>query len=213
MDINQLLYQHQIALMNAAALEKAGQLRSNFDLVQYYAKRINEYRMKRGLSEDFVKDLADVPASEHATDDEFIPVVAVSMQAALVADLMIAEMLIEKATDNASLPHAPPLPYLGDVIVQLSKLQSDLCSVSAVLSERLAPTGYVAGQAPQAGLSNWENEGGGLADAYQPSTPHSPSFDRFIKLLDEAPTIHDFRARKIRNMINLRNNVEVANDE
>lgn len=48
MDLNQLLYQHQRALMNER--ESAGREDRNtyFDLVEYYAKRIREHRQNIG---------------------------------------------------------------------------------------------------------------------------------------------------------------------
>lgn len=50
MDINQLLYHHQISLMAVSQAQRDGRALPNFDLPRYYAKRITEYRDNRGLS-------------------------------------------------------------------------------------------------------------------------------------------------------------------
>ncbi|KTE18858.1 hypothetical protein ATE67_17380 [Sphingopyxis sp. H050] len=50
MDINQLLYHHQMALMAAGQAQRDGNTLPNFDLPRHYAKRIDEYREVRGLS-------------------------------------------------------------------------------------------------------------------------------------------------------------------
>lgn len=49
MDLNQLLYHHQMALIAANRAHRDGRPASNFDLPRYYAKRIDEYRARRGL--------------------------------------------------------------------------------------------------------------------------------------------------------------------
>jgi hypothetical protein len=49
MDLNQLLYHHQMALIAANRAHRDGRAHSNFDLPRYYAKRISEYRARRGL--------------------------------------------------------------------------------------------------------------------------------------------------------------------
>src|SRR3546814_17904848 len=51
MDLNQLLYHHQIALIAVSRARHDGHLLSNFDLPRYYSKRIAEYRDRRGLTD------------------------------------------------------------------------------------------------------------------------------------------------------------------
>jgi len=50
MDLNELLYHHQIALMSVSQAARRGYATANFDLPLYYAKRINDYRDIRGLT-------------------------------------------------------------------------------------------------------------------------------------------------------------------
>ncbi|MFA7597228.1 MAG: hypothetical protein WCY92_12825 [Novosphingobium sp.] len=50
MDLNQLLYHHQVALLEELRSVPANG--SRFDLVQHYAKRIREYRRNIGLSRE-----------------------------------------------------------------------------------------------------------------------------------------------------------------
>lgn len=54
MDLNELLYHHQIALMSVSQAERRGHATANFDLPLYYAKRINDYRDIRGLTGDLI---------------------------------------------------------------------------------------------------------------------------------------------------------------
>ena len=49
MDLNQLLYNHQLALMNEQSSSSLDERETYFDLVQYYAKRIREFRERAGL--------------------------------------------------------------------------------------------------------------------------------------------------------------------
>src|SRR3546814_5496666 len=52
MDLNELLYHHQMALMTVGRAQRAGRSAVSFDLPCYYARRINEYRKRRGLTFD-----------------------------------------------------------------------------------------------------------------------------------------------------------------
>jgi len=54
MDLNELLYHHQIALMSVSQAERRGHATANFDLPLYYAKRINDYRDIRGLTGNLI---------------------------------------------------------------------------------------------------------------------------------------------------------------
>ena len=54
MDLNELLYHHQIALMSVSQAESRGHAAANFDLPLYYAKRINDYRDARGLTGNLI---------------------------------------------------------------------------------------------------------------------------------------------------------------
>jgi len=49
MDLNQLLYQHQIAVMNQQHSRSAEDQATYFNLVEYYSKRIREFRAGAGL--------------------------------------------------------------------------------------------------------------------------------------------------------------------
>ena len=47
MDLNQLLYHHQVALINVG---RAPKCRSRFDMANHYAKRITTMRSKTGAA-------------------------------------------------------------------------------------------------------------------------------------------------------------------
>lgn len=49
MDLNQLLFNHQLALMNQHAARGAEDEAAYFDLVGYYAERIRKQRISAGL--------------------------------------------------------------------------------------------------------------------------------------------------------------------
>jgi ribosome-binding protein aMBF1 (putative translation factor) len=51
MDLNQLLYNHQRALMNQRQSVGSVERETYFDLVEYYAKRIRECRRDHGISD------------------------------------------------------------------------------------------------------------------------------------------------------------------
>lgn len=49
MDLNQLLYNHQLAIMNQGSSRSVQDQGAYFDLVEYYSKRILEFREGAGL--------------------------------------------------------------------------------------------------------------------------------------------------------------------
>ncbi|MEE4155518.1 MAG: hypothetical protein V2I27_15270 [Erythrobacter sp.] len=51
MDLNQLLYNHQVALMNQRGSTVRADRETYFDLVEYYAKRIRDTRRVSGAGE------------------------------------------------------------------------------------------------------------------------------------------------------------------
>jgi hypothetical protein len=53
MDMNQLFYHHQMALIEADRAKRDGAGAAHSDLSHHYAKRIDEYRAQRGLTAYF----------------------------------------------------------------------------------------------------------------------------------------------------------------
>lgn len=51
MDLNQLLYNHQLALMNQRGSAARADHEAYFDLVEYYAQRIRDTRRTSGAGE------------------------------------------------------------------------------------------------------------------------------------------------------------------
>ncbi len=51
MDMNQLLYNHQLAKLNAQHSPSGKSRKSNFDLIDHYAGRITDWRRAEGLSD------------------------------------------------------------------------------------------------------------------------------------------------------------------
>lgn len=54
MDMNQLFYHHQIALMEADRSRRTGPATASFDLAHHYVRRINRFREGRGLAPNFL---------------------------------------------------------------------------------------------------------------------------------------------------------------
>ncbi len=121
MDLNQLLYHHQMALMAVSQARRDGHLLPNFDLPRYYAKRINEYRERRGLAdglagvieEDHDGPKADPPVSGPATD------YPVFLGDTLIAELLVNEALAMTEEERASFG-------LDDVVARLVEVQEDI---------------------------------------------------------------------------------------
>src|SRR3546814_7641331 len=65
-DLNQLLYHHQMALMAASRVRRDGDLLPGFDLPRYYEKRIAEYRERRGLANGFAAMTGQTDNSQRA---------------------------------------------------------------------------------------------------------------------------------------------------
>ena len=55
MDMNELFYRHQMALMATRPLHGASARHADFDLPGHYADRINAYRARRGMSKYFAE--------------------------------------------------------------------------------------------------------------------------------------------------------------
>lgn len=53
MDMNELFYRHQMALMAVGQLHGASARHADFDLSGHYADRIDAYRARRGMSKYF----------------------------------------------------------------------------------------------------------------------------------------------------------------
>ncbi|WP_447761751.1 hypothetical protein [Sphingopyxis panaciterrae] len=52
--MNQLFYYHQMAVITADRAHRKGEVPARFNLPNHYARRINQFRAKRGLEPDFV---------------------------------------------------------------------------------------------------------------------------------------------------------------
>jgi len=121
MDLNQLLYHHQMALMAVNQARRDGHLLPNFDLPRYYAKRINEYRERRGLADGLAAvaapehggPKADPPVSEPATD------YPVFVGDTLIAELLVNEALVMTEEERAAFG-------LDDVAARLAAVQEDI---------------------------------------------------------------------------------------
>ena len=53
MDMNELFYRHQMALMASPSLHGASARHADFDLSGHYADRIDAYRARRGMNKYF----------------------------------------------------------------------------------------------------------------------------------------------------------------
>jgi hypothetical protein len=55
MDMNELFYRHQMALMDLGRQRGASARHADFDLPGHYADRIDAYRVHRGMSRYFAR--------------------------------------------------------------------------------------------------------------------------------------------------------------
>ncbi|MCC2602753.1 hypothetical protein [Sphingopyxis yananensis] len=216
MDLNQLLYHHQIAIMNALNAEKAGRIAPNFDMVRYYTKRINAYRVDKGLSPGFVSWASHSPNNTKACGQEFGPAIAISMQAAFVADLMIAESLASKAPTSSMLS-STPAPFVGDIIQMISDMQGKAQAITLLLMDRLNQdedkvlvngNGLLTSQ-----LDEWENEGGAQAVKPRPPLLKTSIPPKSHLAMTVERNVHDIRAQALRDKINIRNIMDPSNDD
>lgn len=119
MDLNQLLYHHQMALMAVSQAQRDGQLLPNFDLPRYYSKRIDEYRERRGLGDTlaaFPDRPQNDPMPEAPAPDADYP--------AFVGDTLIAELLVNKVL---SMTAEERTAYALDAVIgRLADVQEEL---------------------------------------------------------------------------------------
>lgn len=120
MDLNQLLYHHQMALIAANRAHRDGRPHANFDLPRYYAKRIGEYRARRGLGVGpaLMADRdggprADPPTSAQGDD-----------YPAFLGDTLVAELLVNKALAMTEAERASCA--LGGIAERLTDLHEEL---------------------------------------------------------------------------------------
>lgn len=124
MDLNQLLYHHQLALMAVSQAQRDGQILPNFDLPRYYAKRIDEYRAQRGLDESFADLTEYAPGGPRADPPTSEPGDAYPV---FIGDTLIAELLINKAL---SMPDEERTAYaLEGIIDRLAEVQEALWAI------------------------------------------------------------------------------------
>jgi hypothetical protein len=89
MDLNDLLYHHQMALMSVSQAERDGDATTaNFDLPLYYARRINDYREIRGLTGNLIMAAGspgDAGLSGRAESDRYVGDMLLVAQPAILA--------------------------------------------------------------------------------------------------------------------------------
>ena len=121
MDLNQLLYHHQMALMAVSQARRDGHLLPSFDLPRYYAKRINEYREHRGLADGFAavtEQADDGPKSDPSVSDP------AADYPVFLGDTLIAELLVNEAL---SMTEEERISFgLGDIIGRLAEIQEEI---------------------------------------------------------------------------------------
>lgn len=121
MDLNQLLYHHQMALIAVSRARHDGHLLSNFDLPRYYSKRIAEYRDRRGLTDGPPTETrlgSARPKADQATSEP------VAGYADFLGDTLIAELLIHKALSMT--PQERSASALEDIVGRLAEIEEAL---------------------------------------------------------------------------------------
>jgi hypothetical protein len=67
MDMNELFYHHQMALIAAGQARRSGARLPDFDLPGHYARRIDDYRARRGMQKYFGRSLRKGPPAARVT--------------------------------------------------------------------------------------------------------------------------------------------------
>lgn len=212
MDLNQLLYHHQIALMAVSQAQRDGRILPHFDLPRYYAKRINEYREQRGLGDDLSaasepsqgQPRADPPTSE---PDAGYP--------AYIGDTLIAELLVNKALSMTSEERAACA--LDGIVGRLAGIQEDLWVVGRDI--------YRALELDEADLAQLASDANALRPAEGDEAVHLKPFrslseegivHSYVEQFRVGPfrysTIGDARAALLRQRIGSGSSGEQAND-
>jgi len=120
-DLNQLLYHHQMALMAANQARRDGEPLPNFDLPRYYAKRISEYRAKRGLDDTYSAVTDEVPVGPKADPATSEPVTGYP---AFIGDTLIAAILVSKVLSLT--PEERTAAALDGIVDRLAEMQEEL---------------------------------------------------------------------------------------
>src|SRR3546814_11994957 len=95
MDFDQLLYHHQMALIAVSRARRDGHPPSSFDLSDSYARRIAEYRDRRGLDDGPADKRRPGSARPKAAPDTAGPAAGAED---FVCDQLIAGRFINNAT-------------------------------------------------------------------------------------------------------------------
>jgi hypothetical protein len=139
-DLNQLLYHHQMALMAASQARRDGHILPNFDLPRYYAKRINEYRERRGLADGFyavTEHAEDGPKADPSTS-EYAADYPVFVGDTLVAEMLVNEALAMSDEQRSSFALDDIIGRLGDVQEEIWIIGRDIYRALGLDEEKLA---------------------------------------------------------------------------
>lgn len=212
MDLNQLLYHHQMALIAVSRAQRNGHLLPNFDLPRYYSKRIAEYRDQRGLNEG--PPIETRPGSAHPKAD---PTTSepVTGYADFLGDTLITELLIHKALSMT--PQERSASALEDIVGRLAEIEEALWVIGrdiyrslgydemalATLADDMMMDDDVSTTSTIKPGSAWPSMDEGIAHSHAGQLP--PETSRNIN-------IHDERAELIRQRIRERSLSEQADD-
>ena len=209
MDFDQLLYHHQMVLIAVSRARRDGHPPSSFDLSDSYARRIAEYRDRRGLDDGpadkrrpgSARLKADPTTSEQATG-----------YADFLGDTFIAELLIHKALSMT--PQERSASALEDIVDRLAEIEEARWVIGRDIYRSL---GYDE-MALAALADNISLDDGGSSSAVNPGSAW-PSTDKDIARghTGQLPletwrnvNIHDERAELLRQRIRERSLSEQA---
>jgi hypothetical protein len=163
MDLNELLYQHQLALINARA-SQPGETREAYSrIVAHYAARLHAYRSRSDIqqySETVVEDELSSPLPHYAVHPD---------EAGL--SLEEVEMISLAAARHDGTTEERKVLALEMIADQLLLIHADLLAIDAHSQQKITEPIGSPDNGPTQDVDGWENEGGHL-DVPAAGLPH-----------------------------------------
>lgn len=162
MDLNELLYQHQLALIHARASQPGENRDAYSRIASHYKERLRTYRSRRNIQQYQGNTIEDEMSS--------LPLQFAGTSAEKGLSLEEVEMISLAATRHEGTTEERKVLALEMIADQLLLIHADLLAIDA--HSQSDTTGQAASlDLSEADLDGWENEGGHL-DVPAVGLPH-----------------------------------------
>jgi hypothetical protein len=163
MDLNELLYQHQLALINARASHPGENREAYSRIVAHYAARLHAYRSRRHIQQYSETMVADELRSPLAHADVKADEAALSLEE--------VEMISLAAARHGGTTEERKVLALEMIADQLLLIHADLLAIDAHSQQDITEQNGSPDLSNTQDVDGWENEGGHL-DAPATGLPH-----------------------------------------